>query len=124
MKAHVYSGIDAHPLLHQLERTAKDLPDNYSHVEVPYHGGTTGIGELHISGRCEGEMTSATITQHSDKILVATLDDDSAIDSLTAKRRLGAFLGPLLKQYNRTKKPNLSPDDQVVMIFEDGIQKV
>jgi hypothetical protein len=124
MKAHISSSVNAHPLLHELERTAKELPDNYSRVEVPYHGGTTGIGELHISGPCEGEATSATIRQHSEKILVATLDNDSSLDPLTSKRRLGAFLGPLLKRYNETKKQNLAPDDQAVMIFEDDMQKV
>ena len=124
MKAHISSGVNAHPLLHELERTAKELPDRYSRVEVPYHGGTTGIGELHVSGLCEGEVTSASITQHSEKILVATLDNDSSLDALTAKRRLGVFLGPLLKRYNETEKQNLAPDDQVVMIFEDDMQKV
>jgi hypothetical protein len=123
MKAHISSSVNAHPLLHQLERTAKELPDKYSCVEVPYHGGTTGIGELQVSGPCEGEATSATIRQHGEKILVATLDNDSSLDPLTSKRRLRVFLGPLLKRYNETKKQNLAPDDQAVMIFEDDMQK-
>ena len=124
MKAQISSSINAHPLLHELERIAKGLPDKYSRVEVPYHGGTTGIGELHVSGLCEGGATSATISQHGEKILVATLDNDSSLDPLTSKRRLGVFLGPLLKRYNETKKQNLAPDDQAVMIFEDDMQKV
>jgi hypothetical protein len=123
MKAHISSSVNAHPLLHQLERTANELPDKYSRVEVPYHGGTTGIGELHVSGPCEGEATSATIRQQGEKILVATLDNESSLDPLTSKRRLGVFLGPLLKRYNETKKQNLAPDDQAAMIFEDDMQK-
>jgi len=123
MKAHIFSSVNAHPLLHALERTAKELPDKYPQVEVPYHGGTTGTGDLHISGPCEGDTTSATISQHSEKILVATLDNDSSLDPLTSKRRLGVFLGPLLNGYNETKKQNLAPDDQAVMIFEDDLQK-
>jgi hypothetical protein len=58
MKAQISSSVNAHPLLHELERTAKGLPDKYSRIEVPYHGGTTGIGELHVSGTCEGEVLS------------------------------------------------------------------
>ena len=123
MKAHVYSSIDAHSLLHELERAAEQIPDNYSRAEVPYHATSTKIGQLNLLGPVEGEIESATLTQHSDKILVAKLDNDSSLDPLTSKRRLGAFLGPLLKQYNTTKKQNLLPDDQAIMIFEDDMQK-
>lgn len=124
MKAYISSSVNAHPLLHQLERTARELPDKYSRVDVPYHGGTTGIGELHLSGVCEGDAMSATIKQHSEKILVATLDKDSSHDPLTSKRRLGYFLAPLLKRYNETTKGNLAPDDQALMTFEDDMEKV
>jgi len=124
MKAHLCSSIDAHSLLHELERTAKQMPDDYSRSEVPYHGGSTELGQLILSGPCEGELQSATLTQRSDKILMAALDNDSSLDSVTSKGRLGAFLGPLLRQYNATKKQNLAPDDQAMMIFEDEMQEV
>jgi signal transduction protein with GAF and PtsI domain len=123
MKAHVYSSIDAHSLLHQLERTANQMPDIYSRAELTHHGGSTKIGQLNLSGAREGEIELATFTQHNDKILVAALDDDSSLDPLTSKRRLAAFLGPLLKQYNTTDKENLAADDQAIMIFEDDMQK-
>jgi hypothetical protein len=124
MKAHVYSSVDAHSLLHELERTAKQMPETYSRVEVPYHAASTKTGQLELAGTVEGEIASATLAQHSDKILVAALDNDSSLEPLTSKRRLGAFLGPLLKQYNTTEKQNLAPDDQAIMILEDDIQKV
>jgi hypothetical protein len=118
MKAHIYSSIDAHSLLHELEHTAERMPDNFSRAEVPYHAASTKGGELHIAGLVEGK-----IAQHSEKILVASLDSDSSLDALTSKRRLGAFLGPLLKKYNETEKTNLAPDDQAIMIFEDDLEK-
>jgi hypothetical protein len=123
MKAHIYSSINAHPLLHELERTAREMQDTYSKVDVPFHGGSTHVGQLTLAGSCEGEETTATIAQHSEKILVAALGDAS-LDPLTAKRRLAAFLGPLLKRYNETEKQNLAPDDKAAMIFQDDIQKV
>jgi len=123
MKAHIYSSIDAHSLLHELEHTAERMPDNFSRAEVPYHAASTKGGELHIAGLVEGKNESAMIAQHSEEILVASLDSDSSLDALTSKRRLGAFLGPLLKKYNETEKTNLAPDDQAIMIFEDDFEK-
>jgi hypothetical protein len=55
---------------------------------------------------------------------MASLDNDSSLEPLISKRRLGAFLGPLLKHYNTSEKQNLAPDDQAIMIFEDDMQKV
>src|SRR5207302_700725 len=68
MKARVYSSIDAHSLLHELERAAKQIPHTYSRAEVPHYAASTKIGQLHLSGPSEGEIESATLTQHSDKI--------------------------------------------------------
>jgi len=124
MKAHVYSSIDAHSLLHRLEHTAKEMGDIYSRAEVPYHVASTKMGQLELHGTVDGEDVSATLVQHSNKILVAALDNDSSLEPMTSKRQLGAFLGPLLRRYNTAENQNLPPDDQAMMIFEDDMQKI
>jgi hypothetical protein len=123
MKARVYSSIDAHSLLHALYDSARELPDVFSIAGIPSHGGLTSEGSLRLTQKTTDDSVSATLSQLDERSLIAQLDNEARLEPVSAKRRLGAFLSPLVTQYNKTKKDGLAADDQAVIVFEDDVAK-
>ena len=78
---------------------------------------------IRLMNTIDGRPTYMTIARHNKRTLVASLDNEKGLGKATAKRRLAAFLIPLVTKYIDSNNADLT-NDRVRIVFGETANTV
>ena len=117
MKAHISGAVSACILFQGLEECARRMTERDIFVRESVKESLEGRKVLCLLVKVNGWRIGATIEEHDQGTLVASLDHEEVLDEANAKEYLAAVVIPLVSEYVQSRHSDLSAVGRVSIAF-------